>query len=416
MSAPDSRTPTPFAARILAGWSKRGSAVLAWAAAIMGLAALAWLSYETWRLLWQPPPMGALDLQQRYGEMRALFARHGADSVASRAAYPPASLTMLWPFLGWPAFSTARWLWALLTAATLVCLVRIVVRNSEATTGAERRLAMVLPLAMYATGAATGNGQLTVPVVACLIASLPVLLCEDRTSPSAFAVLGFVAALVKPSLAAPFFWMVLFRPRRSLSVIAILAIYAGLTAVPAVVQSVSPLQLFRQFLSGTEDAAAYGASNHGYANLHSWFGAMGVSDLNAKGSLVLLGLLGLWTWRHRRADPWLLMSAAAFTARFWTYHGWYDDLIFLIPMIALFRLAKQSTADGQKLWAGSLLAAMVCSTVVPGGLYLLPAPWDRVYVVGQLAVWITAGMFLLRATKRQPAAIRRLSASPAANQ
>jgi uncharacterized membrane protein YbaN (DUF454 family) len=115
-----------------------------------------------------------------------------------------------------------------------------------------------------------------------------------------------------------------------------------------------------------------------------------------------LGLLGVWTWRHRRADPWLLMSAAAFAARFWTYHGWYDDLLLLIPMIALFRLAKQGTTDGQKVWAGSLLAAMVCSTLAPGGLYLFPPPWNKFYVAAQVVVWFTACVFLLRETKRLP--------------
>jgi hypothetical protein len=71
MNAPDDRflrsspSPTPFVARILAWWSRRGSAVLSWAAVLMALAALVWLSYETWRLLWQPSPEGAIDLRLR---------------------------------------------------------------------------------------------------------------------------------------------------------------------------------------------------------------------------------------------------------------------------------------------------------------------------------------------------------------
>ena len=90
----------------------------------------------------------------------------------------------------------------------------------------------------------------------------------------------------------------------------------------------------------------------------------------------------------------------AFAARLWTYHGWYDDLLFLIPMIALFRLAKQGTTDRQKVWAGSLFAAMVLSTLAPGGLYLLPVPWNQAFVTVQLLVWAAACAFLLRATRR----------------
>ena len=421
MSAPDAQpfgsgsSRMPSATRILAWWGRRASAVLSWAALLMALAAVVWLSYQTWRLLWQWPPLGAIDLRQRYTETRALFAGQAVYRLIDTASYPPASMTMLWPILGWPSFATARWLWALLTIAALVCMARMVVRDSAATTRAERRLAMLLPFAMYATGAATGNGQLTVLVLVCLLASLPVLLREDRAVPLAFAALGFVGALVKPSLAAPFFWMVLFRPRKPLPAIAIIALYLGLTAMAGLAQPMSTVQLIHEFLSRSEDISIWGAAHHGYANLHSCLGAMGRPAWNAPVSLVLLGLLGVWTWRHRRADPWLLMSAAAFAARFWTYHGWYDDLLLLIPMIALFRLAKQGTTDGQKVWAGSLLAAMVCSTVAPGGLYLLPPPWNKVYVAGQIVVWLAACVFLLRATKR-PVAIGPLSAAPAPQQ
>jgi hypothetical protein len=355
--------------------------------------------------------MGAVDLEQRWTETRALFAGQAVYRLIGTATYPPATMTMLWPILGWPSFATTRWLWALLTAGALVWMVRVVVRHSGATTKAERRVAMLLPLAMYATGAATGNGQLTVLVVACLLASLPVLLREDRVRPLALAVLVFVAALAKPSLAAPFFWMVLFRPRRPLWAIAIVAIYLGLMAVPGLVQPVGAVQLSHEFLSRTEHDMAKGAASYGHANLHSWFGAVGRADWDTAGSLVVLGLLGLWTWRHRRADPWLLMSAAAFAARLWTYHGWYDDLILLIPMIALFRLAKQGATDAPKVWAGSLFAAMLGSTLAPGGLYLLPAPWNEAYVVAQVVVWLAACAFLLLAT-----ASYRLSASPAAKQ
>jgi uncharacterized membrane protein YbaN (DUF454 family) len=382
----------------------------------MALAALVWLSYQTWRLLWQPPPKGAIDLRLRLTETQALFAGQAVYRAIETASYPPASMAMLWPILSWPSLPTARWLWALLTTGALVWMVRTVVHDSGAASRAERRLAMLLPLATYATGAATGNGQFTVPVLACLLASLPILLREDRPLLLALAALGFVVALVKPSLAAPFFWMVLFRPKGPLPAIAIVAIYLGLTAVTGLVQPDGAVQLSLQFLSVTQDNSAWGAAHHGHANLHSWLAAVGRPAWNAPGSLLVLGLLGVWTWRHRRADPWLLMSAAAFAARFWTYHGWYDDLLLLVPAIALFRIAKQGTTDGQKVWAGSLLAAMVLSTLPPGGLYLLPPPWNRVYVGAQVVVWLTACAFLLRATKRPPVADGQRSASSAPQQ
>jgi hypothetical protein len=400
-----------LAGRILASWDKRGSAVLSWAAVFMALVALGWLGYGTWRLLWQPTPMGAGDLAQRWIETRDMFAGRDVYLSNGNATYPPATITLLWPILSWPGFPIARWLWALLTLGALVGIVRVVVRASGATTKTGRRGAMLLPLAMYATGAATGNGQLTVLVVACLLTSLPILLCEEQSRPLALAALVFVAALAKPSLAAPFFWMVLFRPKRPLWAVAIGAIYLGLTAVPGLVQPVGAVQLCYQYLSRIRYDAAKAAASIGHINLHSWLVAVGQQQWDTKGSLTVLGLLGLWTWRHRRADPWLLMSAAAFAARVWTYHTSYDDLILIIPMVALLRLAKQGATDGQKIWAGLLLTFMLGSTLAPSEqsrldrsvVYVLPAAWNEAYVVAQAMVWLAACVFLLRAVAARAA-------------
>jgi hypothetical protein len=41
--------------------------------------------------------------------------------------------------------------------------------------------------------------------------------------------------------------------------------------------------------------------------------------------------------------------------------------------------------------------AMLGSTLAPGGLYLLPAPWNQLYVVAQVVLWLAACVFLLRA-------------------
>ena len=39
--------------------------------------------------------------------------------------------------------------------------------------------------------------------------------------------------------------------------------------------------------------------------------------------------------------------------------------------------------------------AMLGSTLAPGGLYLLPAPWNQLYVVAQVVLWLAACVFLL---------------------
>jgi hypothetical protein len=118
-------------------------------------------------------------------------------------------------------------------------------------------------------------------------------------------------------------------------------------------------------------------------------------------SLLILGILGGWAFRHRKADFWLLMGVTAIVSRFWIYHRWYDDLILLLPMVALFRIAKQGpTADGRDVMAGILLALTWAFSLAPGGRYLLPAPWNALYIAAQVIVWATVLVFLLHQARQ----------------
>ena len=386
--------------------------MLSWVAVLMALTALVGLGHGTWRLLWQPTPMGAGDLAQRWIETRDMFAGRDVYLSNGNATYPPATMTMLWPVLSWPRFAAARVLWAIITAGALVAIVRVVVRNSGATTKKERRVTVLLPLVMYATGASAGSGQLTVPVVACLLVSLPVLMLDGARKPLTLAALALVAALAKPSLSAPFFWMVLFRPKRQLWAFAVGATYLGLTLVPGLAQPVGAVELCHQYLSRIGYDEAKAAASIGHVNVHTWLSSLGRPEWNSAGSFLILGLLGFWTWRHRRADPWLLMGAAAFAARFWTSHAPYDDLILLIPMIALFRIAKLGSTGVQKIWAGSLLTAMLCSTIAPMGLYRVPREWNEGYIWIQVVVWLATCVFLLGAVSRNRSGAQTEPATP----
>jgi hypothetical protein len=118
--------------------------------------------------------------------------------------------------------------------------------------------------------------------------------------------------------------------------------------------------------------------------------------------LILLGL-GLWVYRHRQGDLWVLLAVTALVARFWTYHMGYDDLLILLPMVALFRLAKhsQSQASGRDVVAGVLLAVTVVIMLVPhmlhrlAGLHQLSPPLNWLLTWGYAVVWLLILIFLL---------------------
>ena len=57
-----------------------------------------------------------------------------------------------------------------------------------------------------------------------------------------------------------------------------------------------------------------------------------------------LVLLGAWVFMRRRADVLILLGVAAIVARFASYHGWYDDVLLFMPLVALIRCARVAEA------------------------------------------------------------------------
>jgi hypothetical protein len=121
--------------------------------------------------------------------------------------------------------------------------------------------------------------------------------------------------------------------------------------------------------------------------------------------LLVLAALGVWAYYHRQQDLWLLVGVTALVARLWTYHRVYDDLLIVLPMVTLFRLAKQSpSADKSGLVAGVLLAACwVAVIIVPTRVLLWPPPWNWLYQAGQILVWGAVLIFLLGQARREKA-------------
>lgn len=355
----------------------------------MGSVALVWLGYEAWRLLWQEGYWGAIDLRTYHGLIHDWFTGTPIYREARNAIHPPATYVILWPFLGWLSVTSARWVWAVTTLAALSWLVCLLVRESRATTPLERVFVALMPLSMYATGATIGNGQLIIHLLPALLYGL--LLLDSRPSSwhtDLLAAFLILFTLVKPSVSVPFFWILLFAVRVRPAVLVALG-YVGLTLFAALFQDSSPLTLLRELL------AQPSLGQRGQANLQAWLVNLGLKEWAFPAAALLLTTLGLWTYLHRQANLWLLLGVTALVARLWTYHRWYDDLLILLPMVALFRIAKSEAADGSDILAGVLLAITVLAMIAPGGLYLFPSPWNTIYMTGQVVVWFAVLFFLV---------------------
>jgi hypothetical protein len=112
-------------------------------------------------------------------------------------------------------------------------------------------------------------------------------------------------------------------------------------------------------------------------------------------------LLGVWLCYHRQADFWILVGITGLVARFWFYHAVYDDVLIILPMIALFRIAKHSAASEERgLLAGILLAVNIVTMLFLARWQYLPSPWHLIFTGGHALVWLADLIFLLDSARQ----------------
>lgn len=385
-------------------WQAQRTRILELAILGMSVAALIWLSYEFWRLLFQAGYWGAIDLLGLHRASARWFA--DANDASSRG-YPPATFILLFPLLNLFDENAVRWVWAFITLVSLAGLIGLSVHASGASSRRERVFIALVPLSMYASGATIGNGQLGLFV---LLLVLYAIRWMQRVGWRAdLGALVFLASLVKPSISAPFGWMVLLVGGKFRHALSIGVGYIFLTWLASGFKKISlPILLQSWIGRGVSVAGEIGTSN-----LSIWLGALGLKNWILPAALAAFAALGVWVWRHRAKDLWLLLGVTALVARLWIYHAWYDDVLILLPLIALYRAAKNiSPLDSRGALAGVLFALTLLFSIAPGGLYLLPEPWNGVYVATQVGIWMMDLIFLAFSAPRAQSLVWQPPAFP----
>ena len=393
--------------------------------------ALVWMAYQFWRLLFQRGSDRAVDLLLRHGECHEWF--EGVPIYATRvdAVYPPATYLMIWPLLGWLEWPAVRVFWCLVTLLSIVWMCRLAVTYGEVIEPRRRRLLWLMPLASYPVGATVGNGQVSILVVACLIAGLMRLACERPCWRRDLTIAALMlAALIKPSVSAYFFWILMFAPGGLRAACLVGVAYVALTAAASLAQDSGLIELMQAWLERAQSGLAWGASKGspqrevgGGAivngidglritgiNLSSLLSVAGWPALIAPASFAVLLLLGAWVFWCRRGRLLSVLGVTAIVARLSAYHGWYDDVLMLIPLVALTTWAREGESARGRAMAGWLSIAFGLSLLAPGGIYSLPRGLANAYAIGQSVCWLTGLVFLTR-TARSPARERRVVAS-----
>jgi hypothetical protein len=341
--------------------------------ALMATAAAWKLGNEFYRLVWDPGPIGAVDLKHLHRWVTSWFAGQPTYQQSNAAQYPPATYIMLWPLLGWMSFNAARWFWAATSVLALAATILLIVRISGAETRREQIFVALLLLSINGTGVAIGSGQLILHLLPALLAGVLVLEREHETLGADLAAGGlFTWAMIKPSVGAPFLWVLLFAWKRRRPVLLVLLIYAVLTLAAVTFQKENVPTLLKLCLAkATTATTLYPATR----NIHSALVAAGFEKWLILGSALIFVALGVWTYRYRRADRWVLMAVTALVARMWTYHRVYDDVLILLPELALFRIAKRSSSPQRRTIAEVLLVLTALAMLCPARLLDQPTEW-----------------------------------------
>ena len=381
-------------------WTNHRTSLLVVAIGIMTILAILRLKIEFYRLLWEPSQNGAIDLKILHTLVHQWFAGQPVYEMLQSAVHPPITYAMLWPFLGWLDVTQARWLWAVTSVIMLAWLAYILLCEARSKTPIERIFLVVLLLSMYPTSITIGNGQVILHLLPPLLTGI-ILLNRRQAGWCGDLSVSFLLlfSLLKPSVSVPFFWIVLFASGALRPVVIIAIGYISLTFLAL---SFQPHEGLINLLYGWMENSSALAARGGYADLHIWLTSLGLEGWIFPASLLALAALGIWTYRHRHVDLWLVLGVSAIVARIWTYHRVYDDLLILLPMIVLFRITKQGlSVDGSDVLAGILLTIAIVAVLAPARLLTFPPPSSWMMATGQVVVWLLMLLFLLNQARRE---------------
>jgi hypothetical protein len=374
-------------------------------AALLVLLAGITLRAKLWRLVGDPGPRGAIDIKILYAFTQSWF-RHIPiydRPPTSGVTYPPASFLILWPAYGWLTLQHARAWWAVIQLAALSGLGVLFARAIRTAGPVARFIAVLAPFTMPALADAFGIGQLTIAVLWLVLASVLIAVRGTASWPRDLAAaILFDLALVKPSLSAPFFILLLIVPARIRPAALAVAGYGLLTLVSSAFQPVGIVEQIEGWL-----IQAKGNSGMGYGNIQDALHALGWSGAFPVLGVLLLVALAAFVWRCRRADIWLLLGVSAVAARLWTYHRVYDDGVLIVGLAAVARLMiDPGRARSVRLWQSVVFTSAVLVLWIPivfhypystlGPLVITPA-WVWLFNVSHVAAFLLVLVELVRA-------------------
>jgi len=317
------------------------------------------------------------------------------DPIVS--THPPANFIVWWPALGWLERPAARLIWAALSGAALAWLAVICVLWGRARAPLGHVALALVPLASYAICVVIGIGQISLIATPPLFTALYLLYYRRPGWLRDLLIAAlYILALSKPSLSAPFCFLLLFGPGGKRVALLVAALYAALTFAAAPFQEGSALELLAAWALRAQEGATFGAKTGGYLSLANGLAFLGYSGWRTIASLIALGGIGTWCFVSQRRDPALQVAVVAIFARLWTYHRVYDDMLLILTLVGLVRLARWRADGGADDPAALILAGLLLGTqLFPPMVMSAASPQRAPFVVALGLVWAVAFTFLI---------------------
>lgn len=270
------------------------------------------------------------------------------------AVYPPSADLLLSLTIAPLPPAWVQGAWLAVNVAALLGLTVLLTRLVSPAGGAPSWLLAAGVLALVLLWAPTQQtlvaGQFSLAVAACLLLGCACLHTHELAAGALFGL-----ALVKPSIALPFLLLPLVRGRwKALAVAA--GLHLGATCVLAARCGVTPWSLLGQWVGVT------GYFTQGQYTFQEVIGRLGVADTPAGMALVLALVLAVtaWCWWHRGGQPegdGPMIDLLCVVSVLWTYHGPYDFVILLPPLLRRIVGAGAAASPPAAAWA---LASFAC--------------------------------------------------------
>ena len=258
----------------------------------------------------------------------------------------------------------------------------------------ERAVVLGFVFGAYPASAAIRVGQLGPFVVLALVGAA--LLLTDRTEPARLSRDGLGATLlvlaqVKPTLSIPFVPLILLRAGRVRPAAFAALGYGATSVLSTTLRGEDPVTPVLAWLR-------LGGSLHyfleGHANLYKVLALTGGQSLALPASLVLLAGLAIWVHRRPGVDVWTVLGVTALVARLWTHHRLHDDVLLLLPIVALARIARDGSGSRASRIATAALLVNAALLLAPARVLALPLPTALLLEGPQVVVWVGTLVFL----------------------